>query len=554
MPDKKRTFRKRLFWIAAIIVAIPFAAQLALQIYLNSYLSDFAKKLEESSGYKYRFHFDKVSYRILSSSVYIAGFKAEANDSLENRSAFSSDHISVSGIGLVSYLFHNKIVIDRITINGANINVQVAAGPGDEKPDSSITFSPYEAIRGKISSVFIRDIDIGETAIRYFDHITDTVPSLVSANSSLLLENLLIDSTVTYKYKRWFDADKFIIISKDFKYTTKDSLYTFHFSKLLLSYRDSLIEMDSVKMIPNFSESQFGYKKGSQTDRIDLQISNMLVTHISVKGLMEKRKVITPYIRIQDLQLRAYRDKKVRRIEKRVATMQQLVKSIPLYLNVDSITVSNGFVQYKELAPESAKPGYIYFDKIQGTVTNITNDTLEPAGDLMIRASARLMGHGEISTYVSFPYDKDGLFEVNGRLGTMDMKKLNVMLENNAAVSIREGTIKDATFAFTANKIRSKGTLVLRYDNLSVDILNKETRESSAIKEMVSSALANNLIIINDNPEDGKDVRKAAMGFERNPNRFIFNYFWKTIFSGIKETVGMNRIQSKSKKEKRNKK
>ena len=90
--------------------------------------------------------------------------------------------------------------------------------------------------------------------------------------------------------------------------------------------------------------------------------------------------------------------------------------------------------------------------------------------------------------------------------------------------------------------------MILQYNDLKVDLLNKETQESSGIKELVSSVLANNLIIKDDNPRKGHELYKAGMYYIRNPNRFIFNYTWKTLFSGIKKTVGLDNEKTKHKK------
>lgn len=84
------------------------------------------------------------------------------------------------------------------------------------------------------------------------------------------------------------------------------------------------------------------------------------------------------------------------------------------------------------------------------------------------------------------------------------------------------------------------------YTALKVALL-KETEEGAAPKKKgFLSFLANKLVIKDANPSKGEKVRTAEIRFERTPAASFFNLLWKSVFTGIRETVGIGMVPVKS--------
>lgn len=64
-------------------------------------------------------------------------------------------------------------------------------------------------------------------------------------------------------------------------------------------------------------------------------------------------------------------------------------------------------------------------------------------------------------------------------------------------------------------------------------------------KKGLLSFLANNILIKNDNPTKGEFVRTANITYERVPQASFFNLMWKSVFVGIRETVGIGGVPMK---------
>ena len=64
-----------------------------------------------------------------------------------------------------------------------------------------------------------------------------------------------------------------------------------------------------------------------------------------------------------------------------------------------------------------------------------------------------------------------------------------------------------------------------------------------------ASFLANTFVINNKSP-NGKNLRVGEIYFERDKQKSIFNFLWKSLLSGIKPSLGINEKNKKDKDEK----
>ncbi len=106
-----------------------------------------------------------------------------------------------------------------------------------------------------------------------------------------------------------------------------------------------------------------------------------------------------------------------------------------------------------------------------------------------------------------------------------------------ALVRFKQGTFNSADFNLTGDDYGAKGDFVMKYNNIKVDVLriNKENKDISK-KGLITFAA--NTIIKNDNPANGK-LRTGTPFFTRNVQKSFFNLVWRTILTGMKQTMGV---------------
>ena len=106
-----------------------------------------------------------------------------------------------------------------------------------------------------------------------------------------------------------------------------------------------------------------------------------------------------------------------------------------------------------------------------------------------------------------------------------------------ALIKIKSGRINSLNFNFTGHNTAAKGTVVMTYDNLKVDVLKRD-KNTNDIKKRGLVTLVANFVVKNDNPMNGT-LRESNPEYERNEYKSFFNLVWKTLYTGMKETVGM---------------
>ena len=155
------------------------------------------------------------------------------------------------------------------------------------------------------------------------------------------------------------------------------------------------------------------------------------------------------------------------------------------------------------------------------------------------------MGKGRINAYFNLPIgDPMNSHSFQGSLSPMKIDEINPMIKHVAFAEIQSGEVNDLDFHAQANENVSNGTMKFGYENLKINLLEKGSDEGS--KELISF-LANTFVIKSANPLGGR-FREGQMHYERDQRKSILNFWWKTILSGFKDTLGVPEKQDKNKK------
>ena len=131
----------------------------------------------------------------------------------------------------------------------------------------------------------------------------------------------------------------------------------------------------------------------------------------------------------------------------------------------------------------------------------------------------------------------------------MDMVKLNPLSKALGLVTIESGQVQKIDFDVKANAKGSRGTMHMYYNNLKIALLKEGEDGKPTKKKGLLSFLANTLIVKDENPVKGKPLRTADIVFERPPGASFFNLLWKSVFIGMRETVGLGIVPMKSPEE-----
>lgn len=316
--------------------------------------------------------------------------------------------------------------------------------------------------------------------------------------------------------------------------------YTFNLKQLSYDASDQLFSLDSLSISPWFEEIIFSQKTGKQTDRISGMIPFLKMRALTYT--IQSKPIFNIHQIDLQINLDVYRDRRFPFIKERSTVLPaEFLYQLPVTLTIDTLNVNDSFVAYTEHPEEGDEAGTVFFDKLQATIVHITNDSLLSSKPAM-HAEASFMGEGTLEVDFKFPQKPGSTYFVKGTLTGFPMPNANDMLEPAAKIKIESGFMDVLKFHFWYNDYRSDGSLELNYKNVRILSLNDKTKKNPT-NRFITFLL--NTFIVKKNMDEGvpDEKRTGSIQFVRDTKRSIFNYWWKSILSGIKSAYNMENLK-----------
>ena len=516
----KNTYQKILIGIVAFLVLLLFLKSVVIEPWIGNKIK--AKFNEKNKDYIVeidKVHLSVFPYGIEMDSITIYARKDSVVGRILNGQITS---IKLKGIRLTKALFKKDIEISEVIVSNTSIKGKIPFPENGRPPIIS-------TLNIRIDSVLFENVEV---AIQN----TSNAAAYSVKEGVLKVSNVQIkkQDTISTNIVKHFDFN-----AKELLSVSADSMHTFTASGIRCSESSNSLSADSFSILPNYKDYDFTARHKYQTDRIEARLSNIFLHNFSTAGYLTSKKLVSSYVEIGKIEVNAFRDKrkKFQHINKKA--FQDMIYDYPGMISIDSIGLLSGNITYTEHAEKANEPGTVTFNEFNARLYKITNDSVYKTekGYLKMNAEAMLMGKARMTILLKGRlFDKNNSFLLNGTLSGMEAKDLNPMMEKNAFIYATSGKIDKMNFSFTADNSRAFGKMILLYHGLDIAVKNKRTDETTAIKERVTSIIAN-IIIIDSNPVPKEAVREGIIDNPRDPERFIFNYCAKSILSGIKSSI-----------------
>ena len=509
-----------------LLVTIAFALLLAIitTIFIKPWLGKkiWAELNKENSPHE--IGIEKVRIFILRPGIELEGIKINSRqgDGGYLNVEGEIESVKLKGIRLARLIVKKDITIREVIINNSSIKGKIPL-PGD-------TIPPL------VSTVNIR---IGKIL---FDKLNLSMESTSSALSYSVTEgflkvfdlNVRKDDTLSPVIVRQYDfeAEKLALVSSD-------SMHSFTTGRLIYATSSNTLAINSFSVQPNYKNYEFTSRYEFQKSRIEATFNNIYLHNFHIADYITSGSLMSSWIEIGKMDIKAFRDKRkeFRHINKPV--FQDMIYNYPGSIRVDSIGLINGNVTYTEHAEEANDPGVISFNEISARIYKITNDTIykTESAFLELKAGALLMGKSRLNILLKGKiFDRHNTFSMYGTLSDMEADELNPILEKNAFIYATSGRIDGMNFSFTADNTKATGRMTMLYHGLDLAFKNKRTDDTTAFRERFISFIANRRVP-DSNPFKGQDVREGIIDYERDPERTLFHYCFRSILSGITSSL-----------------
>lgn len=137
----------------------------------------------------------------------------------------------------------------------------------------------------------------------------------------------------------------------------------------------------------------------------------------------------------------------------------------------------------------------------------------------------------QVPLKATFSFDmakhKSGAFTASIKAGGFDGTLINSFAEPMGLMKIERGRLLGTEATMQGDQWKSSGEVFIPYEDLKLNLMEKEAGQKKLDKKDVTSFAANLLVIKNNNPKEGKKSRREATEFTRIPEGGFLCWYGK---------------------------
>jgi hypothetical protein len=465
-------------------------------------------------------------------------------DTTDNKASIDINKIEIDGLNTNAFILQQQLKAGSVTCDGGILTLVTnakTAGPTTNKGDVAIQLSNNFFGQAQVDAVNISNTQIviinqqkPDADPFVLNNVKFSVSKRVNISDGVTLSDLINDA-------------KWELSSDGFSINTKNGVYKITVGNLTIANdMTAQIKIDGIHLKPLLSEKAYGIKNKQQKDLYDFDFNNIVLTGVNIKELISDNKIEMEEASVQP-QVRIFADRTLPADDtsSRFGTYphQALVKlGFPFYIK--TLHLVDGLVSYRERGSESGLVGELFFDKLNGAITNVTNipDKIKENPLCILDVKAMFLGKGNFSTKWVFPLNTtNGSFDLSGHLGQIDAHILNPVVKPLGLMTIKDGNIDGLTFNVKGNDYGTTTGLSLLYHTLDMNILKKTTGADgkSQLKKKGFLSFIAGIVIKPDNPLNGETRKIDGLAYKRDLHNPFFYVVWTSIFTAAKKiTLG----------------
>lgn len=512
--------RKKIVWIIVSIVLVIFSASVFLAArYLPATLHRILKEkissLREDGIY---IEYDSLQLSLRDRTMSIDTISIDIPKEKMSAEIYGCH---VRSFNLLRLIFRKDIHLGAITADIVKFSIS------KKKEEEQAMDKP---VKSSETSLFINTIAIKQAFFRADDSLSRDIMAL---KSRINIEGLTINNTNEQQpiTVRTMDMDSLVL---DFPF------YILSFGHLKLDKEHKRLNIDTLRIRPRFAKYEHAKRKRVEDDRFHGMITSFAMEGLNfstgdsvfVNASSVKFKLLMDIFRNKHYPFpnRDYMPLPVDALGK-----------LPFDLNIDTLRLIDSRISYEEVGEEADSSGTIYFDKLKAGIFHISTDrTLPPA---FLEASSSFMGSGKLVMTCQFSNTNEPAI-VKGSLHNFPLARMNDMLGPQAKIQIESGTMLQMNFSFKFNDVRSDGAVDMSYKDLRITSLRKDKDNDKAVRNNFLTLAINTFVKDDAGRYVTGEKETGVILFYRDRKKAIFNYWWKSLFSGMKSAFALRTQQT----------
>ena len=297
----------------------------------------------------------------------------------------------------------------------------------------------------------------------------------------------------------------------------------------MLTFEKENFQVDSLEIIPLKSRENYVYHIPYEKDLLTLFIKKINIPSFKIHN-KERLFFDLDTIFINQSNFNVYADKvALEHPNKRKNLYSKSIRDLPFDLDINKVKIKNTRIVYEELTNKERKPGLISFDDINAEISDLTNVKRgNQFPSTLIHINSRFMNTSSLEINWSFKTNSvSDEFKISGSLLNVPKESINSFMKPTINVEV-EGRINQLYFNIFGNDDVSNGDFEIDFDNFKLNLLD-DGKEKKVLSWIVN-------LFVKDSSKNGL-IKTEIQNLERDKTRSFWNYFWKNIQKGFKQSI-----------------
>jgi|GEM_PF-3172392 len=554
-------WRNLKFWKSIGLILGGIFLFLSILVYaLLSYWEPIASKAIKESFYRstnklYRIEFDDITFNVLLGNFGLRNIRLipdiEVYKQLKVKKEqpaylfnLSIDKAKVHNINIYDLYYLNELNIDEISINNPHVLVINDLSYKKTSKDTSIFRNPYDLLKSQLKFLKVKQINLKNINLEFLADSLGKTKSKKIFLSYFKVRNLFIDSLSQYDTTRPFYSDDIKLSIKNFTHPFKDSVNNMQFEEAVASTATSSIQVYNFRITPKLNELEYKDLLGFRKTRIDFYVKEANLTHIDFKKLFFEQKLYGGRIDINNMQSNFFLNKLIpKNPNKKTRYPAELVYDIKIPFHFDVVNIKNSEIKYAEIDKKTQFRWDISFNKLNGKIENFSNDSSYLKKNEFTNIVMDANFNNEATSHFEFVFDYVHAlkpFYVKGFFSNYNLKSANPILAKLAHLEVSNCNLRMLRFVMNGDKKDLNCNVSMMYNNLKVKILEFNEEENKLQKHGLLTLLANYMVLESQNPRTNGKMIKSKFHITRTEEQSFFNFIWKGLLRGMKESVGID--------------
>ena len=479
---------------------------------------------------------EKIGFNRLKKEIEVSRLQVEPffTHKKQNRFNILAPHIRFTGFNLEKAYEENDFDFSRIEINHPEIAIEINREMKDDTLELLQTLDLYPYVKNLVNQIKVENLNLNYAYLNF----NWLEKQLFQNELNISFKEILLS-----EYQppaNLLNSREFNVSTTNLSATDKNGMYQFSADSLIYNSSRHNVLLKNIQVNPLAEKEEFPGKTGFQTDVAKADIDYIEFQQMDEKLWLQNNILTAGMLKIGPARLEIFRDKRFPfDHSQRPPWPQDLLKNINQSFVFDSIKLMPSYIKYSELLSISDEPGYIEFYDLTFAGGKLSNSEQQIGQTRIFELNAQAKLLNESLLKVKFRFDlnsPDYAHSATGFLNPMPFKPLNSMISKSEPLAIETGQLNRFDFELNFNSQQAEGNLYFAYDNLKIAMLDYSSEEIQ--KNKLASFLVNAMVVNTKNPK-GNELKPVNIFYKRDEERSILNFWWKSIYSGAKETLGL---------------